>query len=124
MSMFPGFQICTDLKPKEKCFRLREYDEGKFNDIFHEHIPKHRISEDNASLFIKAIVMKHSPFGDSEILRTYINSRGKEPSSIKLGQGHVDYPEPGVLRRYFDAGNMHAWYDEVIDKSCFRIDPS
>jgi hypothetical protein len=118
--MFTGFQICSDLRPKQKCFRLREYDEGIFKDIFHEHIPKHRISEDNAFVFMKMLVVKYSSLGDFEILRSYMNSIGKEPSAIQLGRWQVEYPEPGVLRRYFDAGNIHAWYDKVVDESCFR----
>ena len=115
-----GYKVCKDLKVNEKCFRLHEYNEGDFNELFHEHVPKHRISSDNASAFMKALVVRHSPLGDPEILRTYLNNRGKNPGAIQLGQVVIEYPEPGVIRRYFSCGNTSAWYDEVIIPAQFR----
>lgn len=41
-----GYKICVDLKVDEKCFRLHKYDKGDLNELFHEHVPKHRISAD------------------------------------------------------------------------------
>ncbi|WP_289283488.1 MULTISPECIES: hypothetical protein [unclassified Methylophaga] len=120
--LYTGYKICDDLNAKEKCFRLHEYDEGNFNELFHQHVPKHRISADNAGEFMKALVVRHSPLGDPEILRTYINKRGKNPSAIELGQVVVEYPEPGVLRKYFSCGNIAAWFDEVISPAQFRAE--
>lgn len=119
--MHTNYKICSTLKVNEKCFRLHEYNEGNFNEIFHEHVPSHRISSDNAICFMKALIIKHSAFGDFQILLTYLNERSKEPGAIKLGQIVTEYPEPGVLRKYYSSGNISAWYDEVISKLVFRV---
>jgi len=118
--IYSGFQICETLGVKELCFRLMEYNEGDFEELFHEHIPRHRISSENAFEFMRALVVKHKGLSDDQILRGYINSRGKNPSSISICRGIVEYPEPGVMRRYCDGGNVHAWHDEVIDQTSFR----
>ena len=117
-----GYKICKDLQAKEKCFRLFKYNEGDFDELFHEHVPKHRISLDNASAFMSTLIVHHSSLSDTEVLRTYLNNRGKKPSAIKLGQSQIEYPEPGVLRKYFSHGSFTAWYDEVIDPSQFRVE--
>ncbi len=118
--LYSGFKICNNLKANEKCFRLQIYDQGETNEVFHEHIPKHRISNDNAVSFMKTLIVKYSSLRDSEILRAYINNRGKEPSSINLCQAHIEYPEPGVFRKYFSGGGITAWVDEVIVPNEFR----
>ncbi len=69
---------------------------------------------------MKTLLARHSPLGDPEILRTYLNTRGKNPSTIPFGQGVIEYPEPGVLRRYLSNGNTIGWYDEVISLTQFR----
>lgn len=120
-NMYTNYKVCSTLKANEKCFRLHKYDEGNFNEIFHEHVPNHRISGDNAIEFMKALIIKHSAFDDSQILRTYLNKRDKKPSAIKLGQVIIEYPEPGVLRIYYSSGNISAWHDEVISKLVFRV---
>jgi len=117
--MHSGYKVCCTLKENEKCFCLFEYDKGEFIELFHEHIPKHRISNENSVQFIKTLLIQHSDFGNSEIMRTYINKRGKSPGAIKLCQTTVEYPVPGVLRKYFSNGAFTAWYDEVISKSVF-----
>lgn len=119
--MYTNYEVCKNLGVKEKCFRLQKYnDRGGFDDVFHKHIPAHRITGDNAGAFLKALILRHSPLGDGEALRAYINDRGKEPSKIDLCQSHMEYPEPGVLRRYSDSGHINAWFDEVIAKDKFR----
>jgi hypothetical protein len=118
--MFSGYRICSSLKANEKCFCLDEYKEGNYSEIFHQHVPKHRISGESASEFMKALVVRHSALGNYEILRCYLNKRGKSPSAILLGQVVIEYPEPGVLRKYYSCGNISAWYDEVIVPTKFR----
>ncbi len=121
-NLYTGYKICKGLKANEKCFRLHEYNEGEFHELFHEHIPKHRISADNAGEFMKTLVVRHSSLGDPEILRTYLKKRGKNPAAIEFGQVVIEYPEPGVLRKYFSCGNTSAWFDEVISTAQFRAD--
>lgn len=118
--IYSGYRICGALKANEKCFCLYEYKEGNYNELFHQHVPKHRISGDSASEFMKSLVVRHSALGDPEILRCYLNNRGKSPSAISLGQVITEYPEPGVLRKYYSCGNTSAWYDEVIIPTEFR----
>lgn len=120
--MYSGCRICSALIANEKCFCLYEYKEGNYNEIFHQHVPKHRISGDGAVEFMKALVVRHSALGDPEILRCYLNQRGKSPSAILLGQVVVEYPESGVLRKYYSCGNTSAWYDEVIIPTKFRLE--
>ena len=69
---------------------------------------------------MKALVVRHSALGNTEILRCYLNQRGKNPSAIILGQVVVEYPEPGVIRKYYSCGNTSAWYDEVFIPAKFR----
>lgn len=118
--IYSGYRICGALKANEKCFCLYEYKEGSYNELFHQHVPNHRISGDGASEFMKSLVVRHSALGDPEILRCYLNSRGKSPSAISLGKVITEYPEPGVIRKYYSCGNTSAWYDEVITPTKFR----
>ncbi|MEQ1815279.1 MAG: hypothetical protein ABL861_02180 [Nitrosomonas sp.] len=115
-----GFNICKALKATEKCFRVQQYENGEFKDLFHEHISKSRISAENSFQFLRAIIIKNHPFGSSEILKTYLNTRGKNPVRIKLCNSHIEYPEPGVMRKYLCAEGINTWYDEVISLEHFR----
>lgn len=118
--MYTGFEICKTLKSYEKCILLREYKSGVFHTHFHKHIPSNRLSVDGAFEFLKTLIVKYSSLGDSEILRCYLNKRKGSPESIQLLTSAVEYPEPGVIRKYFSHGDLSSWYDEVIDKSKFR----
>jgi hypothetical protein len=118
--MNSGFKICSELKVKEKCFRLQIYDQGEVKELFHEHVPKYRISSPNAVAFMKALIIKYSSLRDPEILKTYLNSKAKEPSAINLCKAHIEYPEPGVFRKYFSGGDITAWVDEVVSPNEFR----
>lgn len=113
-------QICESLKPEQKCFRLRQYSQGKFHDLFHEHVQRHRISEVNAINFMRTLVARYSNWNDLYILRLYLNDRGKKPPSAPPFQMPVCYPEPGVIRRYCSCGDVAAWMDEVIPGTKFR----
>lgn len=119
--MYSGFQLCNDMEPKQKCFRLRRYNQGVFDDIFHEHVPKHRISLDSAIELMKVLVLRHSEVAAPYILRCYLNSRGREPQALDPFRCDVEYPEPGVIRRYCSSNNVQAWMDEVIDPGKFRL---
>jgi hypothetical protein len=117
--MHSRFQLCKDIEPKQKCFRLRRYNQGVFDDVFHEHVPKHRISLDSGIEMMKALVLRHEEFAAPYILRCYLNSQGRSPEALDLLKIVVEYPEPGVIRRYI-GHNIQAWMDEVIDPGKFR----
>lgn len=119
-NFYSGFQICDDLKPNQKCFRIRLYKEGEYEDLFHEHIPKHRISGDSAINFMRTLVAKYSEWNDSTILSTYLNNRRGKPTANRSIQMPIEYPEPGVMRRYCCSGDVDVWMDEVIEPDIFR----
>jgi len=116
-----GFRICETLCSKEKCFRLIEYDDGDMVEIFHEHVREHRINKDNTFVFLKTLLFKHSSFGDKEIFRTFLNSKGKKPEAIDFCTNYSEYPEPGVLRTYLSTSHFSAWVDEIVCPSDFRV---
>ena len=118
--MYSGFQLCHDLQPKQRCFRLREYNQGTFDDVFHEHIPAHRISKDNAIQMMKSLVLRYENAHAERILRSYLNSRGRNPAACDPFQIGVEYPEPGVMRTYCGT-NVQAWMDEVLVPGDFRV---
>lgn len=118
---YSDFQICDALKPKQKCFRLRQYNQGKFDDLFHKHIPKYRISIDNAINVMMMLVARQSEWNDLYILQSRLNKRGKEPIAEPSFQITIEYPEPGVIRRYCNSGDVVAWMDEVIQPGEFRL---
>lgn len=116
--MYSHFQLCKDIEPKQKCFRLRRYNQGVFEDVFHEHVSKHRISLDSAKEMMKALVLRHEEVTAQHILRCYLN-KGRNPKALDHLKIVVGYPEPGVIRRYI-GHNIQAWMDEVIDPGKFR----
>ena len=118
--LYSGVQLCATLKAKQKCFRILKYREGTYVEIFHEHVPKHRISNDNAIAWMKTLIVKHRSLGDSDILRGYLNRRGKKPSAMEFGRIYVEFPEPGVLRKYLSHANTCIFVDEVINPDKFR----
>ena len=119
--MYSAVQLCNDLKPKQRCFRLQKYNEGAFDEIFHEHIPRHRISAANARELMKALVLRYEEAHAEHILRSYLNSRGQSPAASNPFQIVVEYPEPGVIRTYCGT-NVKAWMDEVIVPGDFRLE--
>jgi hypothetical protein len=118
--MYEGFEICPDLRPKEICLVVRQYHEGKFSRGFHQHIARHRISDEALSYLLQALVMKFENNEPLTIMRSFLNKRGKDPSAHTF-MWRVTYPEPGVLRKYCGT-NTCAWSDQVIQPSQFRTE--
>ena len=116
--MYENFELCPGLKAKEMCIVVREYQDGQFYRRFHEHIPKHRISEEGLSAMLQALVLKFQNNEPMTIMRSFLNTRGKEPSAYTF-VWQVTYPEPGVLRKYCGT-NVCAWADQVIEPANFR----
>ncbi len=118
--MNDGYKLCPGLKPKEICIVVEEYHGGNFYRRFHEHIPKHRISEENLSAMLQSPVLKFQNNEPLTILRSFLNERGKEPPAYK-SMWHVTRPEPGGLRKHCGS-NTCAWSDQVIAPWDFRKD--
>ncbi len=120
--MYSGVQICKTLMPNMKCIRLRKYNHGQgdpFNELFREHIPGHRISADASIEMMKALVLRYEEVDASYILHCYVNNRGRDPAFHDPFRINIEYPEPGVLRKYCGI-NVQAWLDTVIAPEQFR----
>ncbi|MES2127507.1 MAG: hypothetical protein V4463_09570 [Pseudomonadota bacterium] len=119
--MHTHYQICERLAPKEKCFRVQIYEGGKFEEVFHEHIPSIRISAENEHRALQALALHYSKLPATMVLHSFLNKKGKQPAAAQTFQMPVEYPEPGVLRRYCSTGTANAWADDVILPAKFRI---
>lgn len=118
--MYTRHQFCPDLKPGEKCFRVQRYNEGNFDETFHEHVPSRRISLDSEIEVLRALVGHCDGWPGTFILNSRLNNRRGGPSRYPSIVSHVTYPEAGVLRRYFSSGGATAWSDTVIAPGSFR----
>ena len=116
---YSGVSLCPDLRPKQKCFRVQRYNQGRFQDEFHEHVPRHRMTVDRATEAIRALVIRFANVQGSVILQSLLTKRGTSPRAGNMLDVHVDYPEPGVLRKAC-GGDVIAWVDEVVDEVTFR----
>jgi hypothetical protein len=121
-SIYSGSDLCNELRVGEVCFRSKEYTEGEVRELFHEHLPKYRISEDNAMSAARALLAKYRSLSDTDILRSHLNKRGQNPHAVTLGTVHVDYPEPGVLRKCLSYRDKWIIFDQVISPDKFRND--
>jgi hypothetical protein len=116
--MYENYKLCGDLKPKQICLVVEQYSNGEFERQYHEHIPKHRLSESRLQSLLQALVLKFENAQPQTVVRSHLNEHGKEPPSYK-SVWHVTHPEPGVLRKYC-GGDTCAWADQVIRPSDFR----
>jgi hypothetical protein len=67
---------------------------------------------------MKAMVLRHEVEA-SHILRSYLSKRGRDPESRDPFQIRLEYPEPGVLRKYCGT-DVLVWIDTVINPRTFR----
>lgn len=121
-SAYSGFLLCPELIPDYRCIRLRKYNSGSgpaYDDLFHEHIPKHRVSEDAAVELLRALVLVYSGAEAPSIVRSHLNGRGHEPPRDTRLRIAFEYPEPGVMRKYCGT-DVHAWIDTVLKADHFR----
>jgi hypothetical protein len=110
--MYENHKLCATLKPNEICLVVEQYKNGMFDRKYHEHIPKHRLSEDSLQHLLQALVLKFENNEPWTIVRSHLNERGKELPSYKF-MWQVTYPEPGVLRKYCGSDTC-ALADRVI----------
>lgn len=118
--MYERYKICPELSGKEKCFRVQRYEDGNIIEVFHEHIPSHRISLDSEIEALRALVGQFAGWNGLFNLRSRLNNRRGGPSRYPGFMFHASYPEEGVLRRYSSSGNVTAWSDSVISLGSFR----
>jgi hypothetical protein len=124
--MYENHKLCSELRANELCIVLEQYHEGKFERQFHEHVPRSRLSAESKINLLRALVVRFYGFsgmGAEQIVRAYLNTKGKTPSKNIGLQIRTSYPEPGVLRHYC-GGDTAAWADEVVLASSFRQEHS
>lgn len=113
-----GSHICQSLLVKQRCIRLRRYHDGAFSELYHEHIPKHRLSDDSLGWMMLALVRRFEEASAEVIVRSCLNSRKGAPYTQRI-VFVVEYPEPGVIRHNC-GGDVFGWVDTVIDQRTFR----
>jgi hypothetical protein len=117
---YTGHQVCPELAPRFLCFCVREYRDGPFHTVFHQHVPAHRISQERAHEALRSLVARHSDWSGDWVLNSLLNRRGREPECYPGFTHDVSYPEAGVLRHTVSASRVHAWCDTIISKQAFR----
>jgi hypothetical protein len=117
---YTSYQVCPDLAVREVCFCVREYKEGLFHDIFHQHVPAHRISQERAHEALRSLVARYSEWPAEWVLNSLLNDRGHKPQRYPGFTYDVSYPEAGVLRHTVSGTAVHAWCDSVVSKQSFR----
>lgn len=118
--MYEGHDLCRELAVDQVCFRVKIYNDGIFESVFHEHVPSHRISHENAIEALRSLVARYSEWPGTFILHSLLNERRGKPSRYPSFNSHTTYPEPGAIRHYISAQRTHAWYDSIISKAKFR----
>ena len=118
--VYKRYKLCPGLSPWEKCFRVQRYSQGKIDEVFHEHVPSHRIHLDSEIEVLRALVGHYAGWPATFVLHSRLNNRrGGAPQHPRF-VSHVEYPEEGVIRRYFSSGDATAWSDTVIVPGNFR----
>ncbi len=106
-----NFLVCKTLELKQRCFRVRLYNDGEYEEIFHEHIPYNRMSKDNAVDFMRALIVKHSGWLDTHILKLYVNRRRGEPYRSNDIRIHHESVTPEISRVYCTALHIEVMMD-------------
>lgn len=117
--MYENHKLCPDLKASDICLVVERYENGPMVRVFHEHVPKYRLSNESRFFLLRALVTHFSGMAPESIVAGYLNGRGKKPERRLVFQIQTEYPEAGVVRRYCGA-NTIAWSDEVISPGKFR----
>jgi hypothetical protein len=121
-NMYENYKLCSELEPSDRCLVVEQYVEGKFEQRFHQHVPKSRLSVDAVINLLRALVARfdgESGMSAEQIVSAYLNNRARTPPASAVLRIVTSYPEPGVIR-YYCGANTKAWSDQVIAKQDFR----
>lgn len=118
--IYTGNQLCADLRPRQRCFRCARYNEGRITEVFHEHVPSHRLSQASALEVLRTLSSHCAGWPAAHILHSALNTRSGEPTRSPGFITDVSYPEPGVVRYTVSAGDGWAWVDRVVLPDSFR----
>ncbi len=97
--MYERYKLCPDLISGHKCFRVQRYNKGSFDEVFHEHVPSHRISLDSELEVLRVLSGHYTDWSGAFILHSHLNKRRGGPSQYPVFTSHVSYPEEGTIRR-------------------------
>jgi hypothetical protein len=118
-SGYSGFRNCERLKQNQKCIKLLLYGKQGYEEVLHEHLPRHRLSYDDGLSLMRAIVSREMKVDYATLILAYLNKRRGGPKKESVFVTNVDYPEPGVLRLSCRCRDSLMWIDEVIDGDKF-----
>ena len=119
--MYENFKLCPILGFKEMCLCVQQYSDGMITELFHQHVPSHRLSQAAEFEVLRCLVGKFASWNGQYILHSRLNRRTGGPSQHPRFCSKVEYPEPGVIRHYISSGNTSAWSDRVIRAGEFRV---
>ena len=77
---------------------------GQIEETFHEHVLSRRLSLELELEALRGLVDQCAGWPPTYILRSRLNKRRGGTTQYPGFTSHVEYPEPGVLRRYFSSG--------------------
>ena len=117
-NLFDNYKICPTLDAKHTCIVVEQYSQGIMIEIYHDHVPYRRLSDDACRNLLKMLMINFSKIDPNSFLSYYVNSRGKNPLAANMNWVS-SYPEAGVIRTTCGA-NTRAWSDQVVNKSNFR----
>jgi len=119
MMHFKQHKVCATLVPAEICIVVEQFQRGISNQIFHQHVPRHRISKLQLTNLLRVLVVQFSKLNSETVVLSFLNKRGSKPPRGTCLDFHVEYNEPGVKRSYC-GGDIMAWSDEVVFAADFR----
>ncbi|MBA3448339.1 MAG: hypothetical protein H0T56_12165 [Pseudaminobacter sp.] len=82
--MYEGYRLSSNLKPGFIELVVEKYSAGKQDRLFEALFPKSRISAEQATALLKALVCRFSGktgLGFEQIVSAFLNKRGKKPAA-------------------------------------------
>ncbi len=108
---------CEDLSSNERCFRVRQYQDGEFEVMFHRHVPIARMSRGSAISCIKSLVARFnavSGLGFDEIVASHLNSRSGPDHRSGALEVQTELDTDSSTLRARCGGNTTAFFDEPV----------
>ena len=120
--MNSGVRLCPSLTPKDKCIWVQEYTAGQFIELFHEHVPAHKIAGSIHWALLRALVLRYEEATGEQIVGAYLTRRGRAAKQYHPYYIVVEGPESGVKRDWCSGrgGAVSACIDTVVCQEAFR----
>ena len=120
--MNSGVRLCPSLTPKDKCIWVQEYSAGQFIELYHEHVPAHKIAGSRHWALLRALVLRYEEATGGQIVDAYLTRRGRAAKQYHPHDIVVEGPESGVNRWWCSGhgGRVSACIDTVVWQEAFR----